>query len=383
MNALSRRSFLTNLAAAVGAISARSTLSFPGLSFAEELKPFEMLVVGDSHISGQGLQEKNKFYYLVKEWLQNDVFESTRQVNLKVKAHSGARIDLHEDELKLMLKAGDDIDKFHHPEANLSQPSILRQIDFARKEYESAESVNLIVLSGSITDVLVANTINPFLKETKVRELFHKYCNESMSRLLEHTTLVFPNALVVVVGYFPIISTKSEMNKITRYLFKAVKYPHPLQFVLTNPMSKQLMKIVRKKIALRSRMWVNESNREMREAIDKINAKFDKQKVVFVESPISEDNCFGTKKPLLWETDKDNRPNDELYATRKEVCPKVFAEVKHHHYGKLSVRMCELAAIAHPNIEGSKAFAEAIKSSLAQFTNLPGYGMLRNGVSTK
>ena len=335
-----------------------------------------MLVVGDSHISGQGLRENNKFYYLVKEWLQRDVFGASRQVNMKVKAHSGARIDLHGDELELMKKAGDDVDKFLHPEANLSQPSILKQIDFARKEYETAESVDLVMLSGSITDVLVANTINPFINEKKVLGLIHKYCNESMFGLLELTTGTFPTALVVVIGYFPIISTKSDVNKITRYLFKSVKFPHALQFTLTNGLTKQFVKIVRKKIALRSRMWVKESNREMREAIAKINAKFDTPRVVFVESPITEDNCFGTRNALLWETEKDNRPNDERYGERKEMCPKVFAELKHHHYGKMAIRMCELAAVAHPNIEGSKAFSEVIKISLNQISGSPYHGIL-------
>ncbi len=379
MNNLTRRKFLEQIGAAAGLLLAtRIALPFPNLSFLENAKPFEMLVVGDSHISGQGLREKDKFYYLVKEWLGRDVFGASRQVNLKVKAHSGARIDLHKEELELLMKAGDDINKFHHAEANLSQPSILKQIDFARKEYETPESVDLVMLSGSITDVLVANTINPFLKEKKVRGLIHKYCNESMLRLLEHTTDTFPNALVVVIGYFPIISTKSDVNKISRYLFKAVKFPHQLHFLLTNGMSKQLlMKIIRKKIALRSRMWVKESNREIREAIGKMNAKFDKPKVIFVESPITEDNCYGTKNSMLWETDKDNLPEDQRYGERKEMCPKVFAELKHHHYGKMSVRMCELAAIAHPNVQGSKAFAEAVKNSLERFSDSPHYGILR------
>ena len=376
---VSRRKFLEQIGAAAGLLlMGRSGLSFPNLFLSDSSKPFEMLVVGDSHISGQGLRENDKFYYLVKEWLRRDVFGASRQVNLKVKAHSGARIDLHKEELELMLKAGDDINKFHHPEANLSQPSILKQIDFARKEYETGEAVDLVMLSGGITDVLVANTINPFLKEKKVRGLIHKYCNESMLKLLEHTTDTFPNALVVVIGYFPIISTKSDVNKISRYLFKAVKFPHQLHFLLTNGISKQLsMKIIRKKIAMRSRMWVKESNSEIREAIGKINAEFDKPKVIFVESPITEDNCYGTKNSMLWETDKGNLPEDQRYGERKEICPKVFAELKHHHYGKMSIRMCELAAIAHPNVKGSTAFAEAIKKSLDRFSDSPYYGILR------
>jgi len=227
MEEYSRRQFLKQLGAAAGLfLLSRSVLSLPNFDFSGDSKTFEMLVVGDSHISGQGLQEKNKFYYLVKEWLQTDIFGESRKVNLKVKAHSGSRIYLHEDELEAMQKAGDDINKFYHQEANLSSPSIQMQIDVARKEYADANAVNLVMLSGGITDVLVANTINPFLKEKKMRALIHKYCNEAMFGLLEQTTGAFPNAQVVVLGYFPIISTKSDVNKISRYLFKPVKFPH-------------------------------------------------------------------------------------------------------------------------------------------------------------
>jgi hypothetical protein len=310
------------------------------------------------------LQEKNKFYYLVRQWLQNEVFGESRKVNLRVKAHSGSRISLHTDELEKMKAAGDDFNKFHHPEINISFPSIRMQLDAARKGYKNVESVNLIMLSGGITDILVANTVNPFLSEKEMRELIHKYCSEAMSGLLEHAANSFPNAVIAVIGYYPIISTKSDVNRLSKYLFKVVKFPHPLQWTLTNGASKQFMKILRKNMAKRSSIWVAESNREMREAIAKVNAKSEKPRVVFVQSPITEENCYATKNSLLWQTDKDNLPNDERYSERKIECRKAFDEIKYQHYGKLSVRMCELAAIGHLNIEGAKAYAEAIKKSL-------------------
>src|SRR5688572_7111090 len=299
MKDMSRRNFLKYFGTAASLfLASRSSLALPKFDFADDSKTFEMLVVGDSHISGQGLQEKNKFYYLVRQWLQNEVFGESRKVNLRVKAHSGSRISLHEDELEKMKQAGDDFNKFHHPEINISFPSIRMQLDAARKTYESGESVNLIMLSGGITDVLVANTVNPFLSEKEMRELIHKYCSEALFGLLEHAANSFPNAVIAVIGYYPIISTKSDVNRLSKYLFKVVKFPHPLQWTLTNGTSKQFMKILRKNMAKRSRIWVAESNREMREAIAKVNAKFEKPRVIFVQSPITEENCYATKNSL-------------------------------------------------------------------------------------
>jgi hypothetical protein len=362
MNEVSRRNFLEQLgAAAATLLVARTGLSIVPFS---RNRPFEMLVVGDSHMSGQGLREENKFYYLVKEWLRTNAFSCERDVRLTVKAHSGARIELHADELAKMQAAGDDIFQPHHQEANLSQPSIRSQIDAARREYPDTSLVDLVMLSGGITDVLVANTINPFFSERELRLLIRQYCNEGMFSLLKHAAAIFPNAKIVVVGYFPIVSTASDVNKVSRYLFKAVKFPHPIQFAFTNGAGKQFMKVLRKKMAERSRVWVTESNKAYRDAVARLNTNARESRAIFVESPISEARCFGTQRPLLWDTDKNNFPTDERYAERKQMCTEVFSELKHHHYGKMSVRMCELAAIGHPNVEGARATADAITEKL-------------------
>ncbi|MEO6051114.1 MAG: hypothetical protein ABIP78_07260, partial [Pyrinomonadaceae bacterium] len=143
-----------------------------------------------------------------------------------------------------------------------------------------------------------------------------------------------------------------------------ISFPPKLQSGLNNPLGRQFLKPLRNRMATRSRIWLTESNREMREAIAKINDGRDRRRAIFVESPIAEEYSYGTKKPQLWEISKNHLPNDETYDERKAGCAKVFSEMKYQHYGRLSKRMCELASVAHPNVEGSKAYAEAIKNSL-------------------
>lgn len=365
MTIYSRRRFLRQLSASAGLLLL-SRNSFPFNFSLNETDVFEMLVVGDSFIWGQGLRERDKFYFLVKEWLENEVFGRKRKVNLKVKAHSGAQIYIHEKQLVEMQKCGEDVEKFHYAEADLSFPSTTFQIETAYKEYENPETVKLVMISGGITDLVVGNAVNPFLRESKMQKMIHKYLHAAMTNLLDRTSEIFPNAFIVVLGYFPIVSTKSDVKMLTKYLMKIVKFPHFLQFVLTNDFSKKFMKIVRKATAERSRIWVSESNKELRDAVKAINEKCGFKRVIFVESPITEETCFATKNPMLWGMDKDNKPEDFIYRERKNECPKVFKNIKFKPFGIFSKRLCELASVAHPNVAGSIAYAEAIKTQLSK-----------------
>lgn len=354
MNSFTRRQFLSALGLAAAGISLIPVTGFPQLGL-----PHDVLVVGDSFIWGQGLKEHDKFYSLITKWYSASVLEGSAWVQLKVKAHSGARIKLHEKQIEKMKRAGQPTDKFYYPEADISFPSITTQVDSAAREFDDPRTVKLVMLSGGITDLVVGNAVNPFMKKSKFLRLVHTHCHQEMSLLLEHVTDVFPEAVVAVFAYFPIVSTRSDMNKITKYLFKLVRFPHQLQWLLTNGFSKQFMKIVRKATADRSRLWFSESNKELADAVAKANARLERSRVVFVPSPVTEETCYATPNSLLWSLDKDNRPEDDIYAERLERCPQVFDEIKYKPFGPLSVRLCELASVAHVNKAGSIAYAES------------------------
>jgi len=51
----------------------------------ESPREFNMLVLGDSILWGQGLKEKNKSWYLVKTWLQTN----GHRVRERIEAHAG------------------------------------------------------------------------------------------------------------------------------------------------------------------------------------------------------------------------------------------------------------------------------------------------------
>src|SRR5688572_11936756 len=180
--------------------------------FAQSVKPFELLVVGDSLIWGQGLEEKDKIYTHVANWLRDGGLNGARRVEVKVKAHSGSTLKFHADEAAAYRKAGRDETFYYKPEVNVSFPSTWKQLEVATAEYKAAgkAGADLIILSGCITDITVAKVLDPKGDDELLRQLAKKYCRDDMLDLLEHAVRLHPGTAIAVVGYFPMISPKSD-----------------------------------------------------------------------------------------------------------------------------------------------------------------------------
>jgi hypothetical protein len=118
-------------------------------------------------------------------------------------------------------------------------------------------------------------------------------------------------------------------------------------------------------MAKRSAIWAVESEKAMREAIAKVNLETGSERVFYVDTPINAENCYGTKNSLLWGmAKKKDTTEDPLYERRAAACSTSIDEIKRTTKIKLSKRFCSFAGLGHPNIAGSKAYAEKIKEKL-------------------
>src|SRR5258708_33557466 len=367
MNSESRREFLKRL----GTVSALFIASRSGLTtFAtDDTKPFEFLVVGDSIIWGQGLEEKDKFYSLTAEWLRSDAANMRREVNVKVKAHSGSTLKFHAEEAEKYKKAGCDETCFHDPEVNVGFPSIWKQIEVAADEYKTVGNSNgadLIMLTGGITDISVGKVLDPFGDNKKLPLLIEKYCLDDMLDVIEHAAILHPTAIIIVVGYFPMLSPKSSKSQMFNTWLESMSFPRALKPLANNGVTRTLFfKQIGKNSIARSRIWFDESNRCLQAAVDKLNKKYKRPRAVFVKSPITEDTCSETPNSLLFKMGKKGVTEDPLYLKRTAECDKALPELKKTTGIDYPVRLCEIAAIGHPNPAGARAYAEAIKTILA------------------
>lgn len=360
---ISRRQFLKVLGSAA-IVSAVPRLPFLPVAKAAD-RPFNLLVVGDSLIAGQGLREENRFYHIVGKWIEQEMLPDGRIVNLKSKSHSGSRIYLHQNEIRALRDAEKDLEKFYHREVNFTFPDIRTQVDVARREYGvegvAPVDVDMIMVSGGITNIGTANISNPFRKNSSLRRKITRYCDGWMYRFLSETAEIFPNALFVVIGYFPFVSKKSSTSKVYNAILELYDFPGFTKPVMNNFITKHPFKILHNKMAKRSKVWHEESDKAYLNAVGRFNDG--KGRAIYVRSPIHGENCFGTKNSIVFEVGKKGRVLDEVFDTRKLECDKAISDVEDVKL-KFKRRFCEMSAIGHPNVEGSRAYAENIKNAL-------------------
>ncbi|MBK6750062.1 MAG: SGNH/GDSL hydrolase family protein [Pyrinomonadaceae bacterium] len=367
-----RRDFLKQLtAASLVAIVGRNSLA----AFGPVEGPFEMLVIGDSLIWGQGLEEKDKFYALTADWIRNGAFGQPRQVNLTVKAHSGATIRFDSNEAAKYRAAGRDENYFYKGEVNVSMPSIWKQVETAADEYKRQgreHGSDLVMLSAGITDISVEGVLNPFEDPQKLRPVIEEVCQRRVCELLEHISKFNPDARIVLIGYYSMISPRSSRSAVFNAWLEILNFPNWLQGFVNNPVMRPLVfgKLF-KRAMIRSKIWKGESDRQLLKAVDQHNAKVGRTQAIFISPNFNDENAFDAPNTLLFRMHKNGSVEDPQFSTRKSDCRTAFEDLEIKTGIKYALKRCTVAAVGHPNPAGSRSYFESIKAKLSSALNDP------------
>ncbi|HEV2883950.1 MAG TPA: hypothetical protein VGW36_03775 [Pyrinomonadaceae bacterium] len=346
-----------------------------------------MLVVGDSILWGQGLVTEQKTWFRLKCWLQE---KTGREVKERIEAHSGALISGVSPAEKLF--------ESRDGEVNLPYPTVIEQVDHARSFYaQDTGLVNLVLANGCINDVDVARLLNGGTSPGAVSEAVSARCGNDMQQLLRRITENFPNAYVLVPGYFPIVSTKTEDNAFIRLLAKKLASGSPDARRLSD-------KELRMRLIALSNLWYNASTSSLSEAVRSVNAELIERslspRIRFVEIDFGPEHSFAAADSLLWSfifnstnlsgfrkiivalsfgTDA-YKPNDDVRESRIKSCKATFKERKDRketkaekQYRKDKLLICRYASLGHPNQMGALIYAEAMKGQLLSLIDQAGW----------
>ena len=334
-------------------------------------RQLNMLVLGDSITWGQGLKDEHKAWHQVKSWLKKT---TGRDVRERVEAHSGAVIGSEE---ATPAKSSASIDG----EINRAWPSVNNQVDAALKSYTDPAQVDLVLVDGCINDVDARRLLNAFNTPDDIQQAAEAKCGALVESLLQRIAASFPNAHVIVTGYFPIVSEETSNDFLMKALVKRLYTPAAAAPRLNS-------KERRARLIAISKEWYQASSHWLEVAAIKVDAqqaaKGSRRRVLFAPVTFLPEHSFRARDARLWGFDASFlrkvlivltlgkvglRTNDDRRNQRDVSCKEVFkaplGETKDQkRFRESRLALCRVAAIGHPNREGAAMYAEAISKQL-------------------
>jgi hypothetical protein len=289
-------------------------------------QPPVMLVMGDSVMWGQGLEDGNKFYRLVFDQLS----EKYPGLQPAMRAHSGAVIGAGINSKWPSLPG----------EIPASGPTIFDQCN----QYAEPSAVRVILMNGGINDVDVRVLLSPATSPPTVSGLIKQYCYADMKLLLQAVAKKFsdPQCKIVLLGYYPILSEQSEEHGIP-FLLKARGIPNA-EILLQSAGASDPRDLA-------VQFWT-ESDLCFKAAVKDVAD----DRITYILPPFQAQNALFESDPWLWSVGMDLAAEDEVVDQRTEACIRLVP-------GWLDCQVCRRASVGHPDPTGAIKYYEAIMSA--------------------
>jgi lysophospholipase L1-like esterase len=299
---------------------------------------FYMAVIGDSVAWGNGLDDRNKFSALVANTIEQ---ETGKRVIRQVYAQSGAAI-VPDDE--------DGLCEFNcFGEAPTVDTSITVQADLI----EWPEVMDLILLDGCINDVGVSTILFAETPDDELVSLTEQFCEEEMVILLQKVRSLAPQARIAVTAYFPVVSVESDLFGVRQWVLARGE-----------EVGKDALEI-KEELVSKSSLFYESSLQNLAAAVGAVNAMDESgEKILFAPVDFGASNATFAPDSWLWGLTAENElaepleielklfPEDQVVDFRSALCGQWEA------LG--DVITCLYASVAHPNVAGAGAYAEAI-----------------------
>jgi lysophospholipase L1-like esterase len=341
-------------------------------------RPFNLLVLGDSVLWGEGLKTEHKIWYQVKSWLSEN---TGRAVIERIEAHSGAVIESRDTIGSITVGDG---------EVNLALPTVRSQVDAALHYYKDGSKVDLVLVNGCANDIDAQNLLNPTITTAEIHRMTEAKCGAPVERLLRKITSSFPNAHVIITGYYPFFSKKTREDVFMKALAR--------RFFKNDPDSPRMRsRVTLERLTANSKGWYEASNKSIADAVAKVNTGLgssgSNSRIVFVEIHFLPEHSFGAKETQLWGLDHSPfkrllvflslgkiqiETNDELRKQRNASCDELYkrrmSETRDEKEDRKKQRLiCRYAALGHPNQNGAQLYADAITSQLKSVVSEAGW----------
>lgn len=305
---------------------------------------YRVITLGDSVIWGQGLRNNQKFRTTVPNRIGRRLNE---RVTVRNFSHSGAIIGGRPE---TRPRAGT-----LNGEVPSSAPTIRNQVVLARDDRNiNPDSIDLVILDGGINDVGVTTIINPVTSTTRLRNRTNARFAR-VTRLLRETASAFPNAKIVLTGYYPIVSNNSNPVSITALMVALGTIFGP--GIIGGAIAGLSTIAVLRKISTLCRVFNVTSRRSMFDSVRTVNNELPgSNRITFVNPLFGNRDAVFTPNSGLFGLDLVGNPIDPVRNTRRNFCNRSTSGVAH--------ATCLRASVGHPNVRGANMYRDRIVNRL-------------------
>lgn len=256
-------------------------------------------------------------------------------------------------------------------------PTVGEQIDCAAND-EGYRSADLVLVEGCINDVGAESIVYPWTEADALGESTNRYCGDPFFSALQKIRQYFPKAVVVVAGYYPLVSSRSSIFGFsgTRRLASRTRKVYTSKHIV--PVSQQKTRKPRREehdiLAVNSEIFYQRSKASLISAVNRANGNGEPA-VFFAQMP--EPATFNgqpTMDPrLAYGSSRGNEwmvsfrflhfwafHKDENYWFRQPLCDQyvpaddIPSAINH--------LVCQTNPAFHPNVGGAAVYTKSIET---------------------
>jgi lysophospholipase L1-like esterase len=318
-----------------------------------------LVALGDSVMWGQGLLSSQKFVNKVADIIGNQI---NQPLPVKMYAHSGAKIDVPDSNSASNASS-------IHGEIPRTHPTINEQLESV--QLGSDEFAHIVLLNGGANDLGFKTYINPNQSVTTLESDLRKKLFPRLRDLLLRTRQRFPNALVIVPGYYPIFSRGSRRELIKEFFFHEkdvgsfeqwvnetfaddpfIKEPleraSGSELVITDFLVNRTIKHITR-AHLRGLHW-------MRRTVSLANMHQRGGGFLFAHPAFKNEHSIFGNDPHVFGSYRLDNLADPMQDERASHCPS-------HTDTSEELSNCLRASLFHPNTDGAQRYTDAIVSA--------------------
>ncbi len=321
---------------------------------------FRTVVLGDSVMWGQGLLDSQKIHHHILTGLSPFLEQYRPGVQIapaKVFAHSGAVIRQLPTENGI---ADQHLSKKYHGELPLGFPTIEQQVG----KILGGDGVDLVIMNGGANDIGIFNLVDVAVPLVTFEQAILDACRVKFEALLTDVAAACPNAYILVMGYYPIVTDRSSPDSIQNvlavlhFLSRVLGVKLPFSPVLDIP-----------GMATRSLRWVELSNTALTDAISVAATATSGSsaslagRCALVQPRFGSDDGILAPASKIWGLGWFGEAHDPLHL--HDIREKAYRQhrldfPRSHPHGDEEIQFVRRASCGHPNAAGAERIASAV-----------------------